>query len=112
VVGCVHIFANGESGFTGWSDVLLVPGRIAFNPPGSGPKTLLQQYGALLNIRLRKDGIVSFDAVDEFSQNIHFVGLLFKDVSKVAGSHETWTKVSGDSCVTSATLSELSATQN
>jgi hypothetical protein len=48
---CMHILPNGEGGFTGWSDVLEVPGRIIFNPEGSGPQTLLQQYGSLLNIQ-------------------------------------------------------------
>jgi hypothetical protein len=111
VLGCMHIFPNGEGGFTGWSDILQVPGRISFNPKGPGPQTLLQQYGSLLNIQLRRDGFVGIElhAFDDFYPIQHLVGFLTNDGSKLAVGfvskenlpdfRETWTKVSGDACV-------------
>jgi hypothetical protein len=124
-LGCMHIFANGEGGFTGWSDVLQVPGRIPFNPKGSGPQTLLQQYGSLLKIKREVDNFwgIGFYGFDGHCCSQHILGLLSNDGSKLAsglvsdggvqvGLGRTWTKLSGDSCVTNATLGEATARRN
>jgi hypothetical protein len=126
VLGCMHIFANGQGGFAGWSDVLQVPGRIAFNPKGSGPQTLLEQYGSLLNIRQRKDGFVGIDfhASDDLYHVERFVGLLSSDGSKLVGglvsddglippvqNVRAWTKVSGGSCVDPAQVRNAVASE-
>jgi len=110
---CVHIAGHGPDDFTGWSDALQTWGSVMFAPHVVRPSTAFQRYGDLMNVHRGKNGSVSFElyAYNGLCCPKTFDGILSKDGSTMEGSWSSgsnravWTKMRGDSCVTSEPVS-------
>lgn len=104
---CIHIFETGDDAFTGWSDLIQIPGQITFSPAIAGPHLLYQQFGVLAKVHLVNHREVSIE-LNAFSamccSRISQLTLsedgssLLPAVPDPSGFLPIWTKAPRDSC--------------
>ncbi len=110
---CIHIAQTGLATFVGWSDSLMIPGRIRFGPNIPQPHVLYERFGSLAKVDLAGDKFVSveFGADSPICCSYRFIGKLSADGTKLHGKDQTsldatFTKMHGESCVDPAVLHE------
>lgn len=113
---CIHIAQTGPATFTGWSDSLMIPGRVSFAATVPGPHQLFEDFGSLAKVEVGSDGEVSlvFGAYGGICCPYPFTGRLSSDGATLQGEFPsgpnqspraaTFIKMRGDSCVEPAAL--------
>ncbi|MGC2398427.1 MAG: hypothetical protein WA510_01525 [Acidobacteriaceae bacterium] len=107
---CVHIAQTGADTFEGWSDSLMIPGRIRFAPTIPGPHKMYEYYGSLVKVELAGNGYISveFGAYSGICCPHTFLGKVSADGSSLEGHFPgpnlapyapKFAKMRGDSCV-------------
>jgi hypothetical protein len=112
-ISCIHIAQQAESEFTGWSDSLQVLGEVGFRNNLTRPETAFESYGELMKVHVDGEGKVTLElhAFSPACCSHIFVGKITQEGNLIQGDWPrgpnqsagsgTWTKMSGDSCVSS-----------